>query len=39
MFEDFVDRILNTIIRCSSLVLSDCGLLLELGSIHCRGQC
>jgi len=34
-----VDRILNNILRCSSLVMSDCGLLLELGSFHCRGQC
>jgi len=34
-----VDRILNTILRCSSLVMSDCGLLLELGSSHCWGQC
>ena len=35
----FVDRILNNILRCSSLVMSDCGLLLELGSSHGRGQC
>jgi len=34
-----VDRIFNNILRCSSLVMSDCGLLLELGSFHCRGQC
>jgi hypothetical protein len=33
-----VDRILNNILRCSSLVMSDCGLLLELGSFHRRGQ-
>jgi len=39
MFKDFVDRILNNILRCSSLVLSDCGLLLELGSFHCWGKC
>jgi hypothetical protein len=26
-----IDRILNNILRCSSLVMSDCGLLLELG--------
>jgi len=35
----FVDRILNNILRYSSLVMYDCGLLLELGSSHCRGQC
>jgi len=34
-----VDRILNNILRCSSLVMSDCGLLQELGSTHCQGQC
>jgi len=34
-----VDRILNNILKCSSLVMSDCGLLLELGSSHCRGRC
>jgi len=39
MFKDCVDRILNNILRCSSLVMSDCGLLLELSFFHCRGQC
>jgi hypothetical protein len=34
-----VDRILNNILMCSSLVMSDCGLLLELGSFHLQGQC
>jgi len=33
-----VDRIFNNILRCSSLVMSDCGLLLELGSSHRRRQ-
>jgi hypothetical protein len=31
-------RILNNILRCSALVMSDCGLLLELGSSHYRGD-
>jgi len=35
----FVYRILNNILRCSSLVMSDSGLLQALGSSHCRGQC
>jgi len=39
MIKDFVDRILKNISSCSSPVMSDCGLLLELGSFHCRGQC
>jgi hypothetical protein len=34
-----VDRILNNIVWCSSLGMSDGGLLEELGSFHCRGQC
>jgi len=34
-----VDRILNNIVRYSSLGMSDSGLLLELGSSHCQGQC
>jgi hypothetical protein len=34
-----IDRILNNILRCSLLVMSDCGLLLELGSFHRRGRC
>jgi len=34
-----LDRNLNNILMCSSLVMSDCGLLLELGSSHSRGQC
>jgi hypothetical protein len=33
-----VDRILNNILRCSLLVMSDCGLLLELVSSHHQGQ-
>jgi hypothetical protein len=35
----WVDKILNNILRCSSLVMFDCGLLLELGSSHRRGRC
>jgi len=35
----WIDRILNNILRCSSLQMSDWGLLLELGSFHRRGQC
>jgi len=37
--DGLVDRILNNILRCSPLVMSDCGLLLELGSFHHRGRC
>jgi len=34
-----VDRILDNILWCSPLVMSECELLLELGSSHCQGQC
>ena len=34
----FLCRNLNNILRCSSLVMSDCGLLLELGSFNRRGR-
>jgi len=36
--EVIVNRILENIFRCSSLLMSDCGLLLELGSSHCRNN-
>jgi len=39
ILNSFVDRMLNNIVSCSSLVMSDGGLLLELSSSHCRGQC
>ena len=34
-----VDRILNNILTCSWMVMSDSGLLLELGFFHRWGQC
>jgi len=35
----YIDRILNNILRCSSLVMSECVLMLELGSFHRQRQC
>lgn len=36
--EVIVNRILHNFLRCSSLLRSDCGLQLELGSSHCRSH-
>jgi len=35
----YADRIRNNILRCSSLVSSDCGVRRELGSFHSRREC